>query len=135
MPSDFFILNCINPNYPPDQYTNPFQPSYDQMNFVFIHYPDYNKNPIELLMWLYETALFNENVARAQTQHDADIAYSQKPKVGARAVKGKKTKNNDYDDEEEDTTFGLVKPKKPSAQPTAKTQEISFEVLEKKKKQ
>ncbi len=45
-----------------------------------------------------------------------------------------KSKNTDNDDEEGDTTFG-AKLKRPSAQPTAKAQEISFEVLEKKKRQ
>lgn len=121
------MLNVMNPIYPPDPVTNPYVATTEQMTFIYIHYPDYAKNPLELLMWLYETAVFQENQAFAQIQAEAESAYNQKPKNGARKVK----KNNNNQEEEEDTTFGVKAPKKPSVQ-TGK--EISFEVLQKRDK-
>ena len=54
--------------------------------------------------------------------------------MGGRQIKGKKGKMT-YEEEEEDTTFGSSKLKKPSLQPAPQKQELSIEVLEKKKKQ
>ena len=57
-PKEFFGLNLSNANYPPDPISNPYILTEEQMTFIYIHYPDYAKNPISIIVWLYETALF-----------------------------------------------------------------------------
>lgn len=56
--------------YPPDAMTNPFKLREDQLNFVWVYYPEYNTNPFELFSWLYEMAEFRDNQAYAQIQQE-----------------------------------------------------------------
>jgi hypothetical protein len=57
-PKEYFIVNLVNPLYTADPVLNPYILTEDQMSFIYIHYPDYAKNPIPMIFWLYETALF-----------------------------------------------------------------------------
>lgn len=57
---EFFILSTPNPTLAADPYSNPLTPNFDQMNFVYTYYPEYAANPIDLLVWLYSMASFNE---------------------------------------------------------------------------
>jgi len=40
-PKEFFALQPGNPMAPPDQFMNPLMVSFDQMSFVYVHYPEY----------------------------------------------------------------------------------------------
>jgi hypothetical protein len=112
------------PVYPPDPTSNPFVTTDEQMNFIFVHYPDYYRNPIELMCWLYDMALIKETQSRPGATDDD---YKTKPLIGSRPVN--KKKKNDLEEDEEDTFYGS-KPKKPLAKPSVLAKEIPFEVLE-----
>jgi hypothetical protein len=101
---------------------NPLMPNQDQMTFIYSHYPEYAANPLDILFWLYDMALFNENQAMMQKQAmDVDGAYGQRPNIGGRKanVKGGKKKRGDSSEEEEEDTVYSIKAnvKKPKPQP------------------
>ena len=101
---------------PVDPFMNPLMPTADQMTFIYTYYPEYAANPIDILIWLYEIAAFNENQARLQRQAmDVDSAYGQRPNVGGRRpnAKDKKKKQYDSDEEEEDTVYSISSKAKP----------------------
>jgi hypothetical protein len=50
----------MNPLMPADPLLNPLMPNEDQMVFIFNHYPEYSTNPVDLIIWLYQTAQYNE---------------------------------------------------------------------------
>jgi hypothetical protein len=49
---------------PPDQLMNPLMPNNEQMTFMFVNYPEYASNPVDLILWLYSLAVFNEEQVR-----------------------------------------------------------------------
>jgi len=53
-------MPLADPLNPPNPTFNPFMPSNDQVAFLWIHYADKAKNPIEMLQWLYAMADYNE---------------------------------------------------------------------------
>eukprot|EP00347_Sterkiella_histriomuscorum_P000426 403375909 len=119
---EFFTLVPVNPMFPADPFANPLTPSDEQLKFMFINYPEYAPNPVDLFIWLYSYAQYNEEQIKYQKQmQETDGAYKSKPKIGARGVKGKGKKNQDEEDEEEDTFYfdknRLKKPAAPPAQP------------------
>lgn len=56
-------MPVTNPMMPADPIMNPFVPTGEQWSFVYENYPDYQFNPIDIILWLYDTALFNEEQA------------------------------------------------------------------------
>lgn len=50
--------------FPADPFTNPLTPTQEQMTFMFIHYPEYAANPVDLFLWLYQYAQYNEEQAK-----------------------------------------------------------------------
>jgi hypothetical protein len=100
-----------NPTMPADPFYNPLTPTMDQMTFVYTHYPEYALNPVDLLVWLYQTALYNEEQARrmkmALEGFGTTDPYSQPPKNKLSKVKGGKKggKQDDDEDMDEDSTY------------------------------
>jgi len=43
-----------------DPLLNPLMPNEEQMVFILNHYPEYTTNPVDLILWLYQTAQYNE---------------------------------------------------------------------------
>jgi hypothetical protein len=43
---------------------NPLVPTTEQMTFIYTHYPEYAPNPVDMIVWLYQMATFNEEQAR-----------------------------------------------------------------------
>ena len=39
---------------------NPLTPTMDQMSLIFSYYPEYAADPIDLIIWLYNYAKYNE---------------------------------------------------------------------------
>jgi hypothetical protein len=44
----------------PDPIANPLTPTFDQMTFMYTYYPEYALAPIDMIIWLYDVAKFNE---------------------------------------------------------------------------
>jgi len=53
-------MTTPNPAMPADPFVNPFQLSNEQYTFVYTHYPEYSSNPHDIIGWLYNMALYNE---------------------------------------------------------------------------
>lgn len=93
-----------NPTMPVDPMYNPLTPTMDQMSFIYTYYPEYAANPIDLIIWLFEYAKFNEDQVRMMKSalEGNQDPYSQPPKNKHSKVKGKKNKNGEDDEEEEE---------------------------------
>lgn len=46
--------------FPADPVMNPLTPSQEQLTFMFVNYPEYAPNPVDLFLWLYQYAQYNE---------------------------------------------------------------------------
>lgn len=73
-----------------------------QMQFIAVHYPEHYRTPVDILMWLYDMAVYKEEEAKSYA--------APKGKSGA-GKKGKKAQVEELS-EEEDTDFGVVKTNK-----------------------
>lgn len=96
----------------------------EQLTFIAIHYPEHYKSPVDILMWLYDMAVYKESV---EEQKRIDEMYKKQPKdkkpvvAGKTQTKKQAKKEVSSESEEEDTTFGLsyknLQKKKPAAAP------------------
>lgn len=94
------------------------------MLFVATHYPEHYSNAVDLLIWLYDMAAYQESnreYEKAFAQPKNQIAK----KGSAPTTIGKRPKKEliEYSSEEEDTTFGYQqrKNKKPAPKPQMPT--------------
>ena len=100
----------VNPTLPPDPILNPLTPTFEQMTFMYTYYPTYAQAPLDMVVWLYNYALYNEQQAimmksALDNNQDPDQAYSQPPKNKFSKVKGKKNKGDDEDELDEDVQY------------------------------
>lgn len=69
------------------------------MTFMFTYYYEYVTSPNEMIEYLRNYALYNEEQALLQKQaFEGDDIYKKKPGVGGRTV-GKKKKNQNQDED------------------------------------
>ena len=52
--------------FPADPFANPLTPNEEQMKFMFVFYPEYAPNPVDLFIWLYSYAQYNEEQIKYQ---------------------------------------------------------------------
>lgn len=124
-----------NPTMQADPVMNPLVPTGEQWSFVYQYYPDYQFNPVDIILWLYETATFNEEQAqRMQNAEYADSAYNKKPVRGGRKVNPNKKGDDDSEEENQDTVyFNKQTAKKPVKPQVVQKKELTAEEIEKRK--
>lgn len=91
--------------FPADPVMNPLIPNGEQWSFVYQYYPDYQYNPVEIICWLYDTALYNENQEKMQNAQYAENAYNSKPSKGGRKMNQKNKNGDDSEEEEDDVVY------------------------------
>lgn len=138
-PKDFFTLFPVNPMMEADPSTNPLTPTFDQMTFIYIHYPEYAANPVDIITWLYQMALFNEyqaNASKRGLEGDISDIYKKAPLNKRSKVKGKGRRDDESEEDDEDVQYLNMRDlRKKKPEPAPQKIEISQEMLEKRKKQ
>ena len=82
---EFFI-------YQYDQLSNACICGYDQLTFISIHYPEHYSSPIDILMWLYDMAVYRDECIAAANVVDPYGAPINRGKTGK---KGKANKDEE----------------------------------------
>eukprot|EP00347_Sterkiella_histriomuscorum_P006014 403354397 len=105
---EFFTLVPMNPMFQANPFANPLTLNEEQYNFMYVYYPEYAPNPVDLFNWLYSQALYNEEQVKYQKiEEENDNAYLQKPKISTRHDKlcDKMNQYESEDEEEKDSYY------------------------------
>ena len=98
MPKEFFIYDF-------NQMANVCICKMEQMSFIAKNYPEWYKTPIDILIWLYDVASYDENLLAEQAVYSAPKSNQEKME-------------DEVDNEDEETKF--VKSQKDRTKPLVK---------------
>lgn len=80
-----------NPTMPADPMVNPLIPTFEQMTFIYTYYPEYAQNPVDMIVYLYQMAQWQEDQMRLQQMESE--AYTKPSKGGRKVNAGKRGKD------------------------------------------
>jgi len=91
---------------PVDPMMNPLMPTQEQMTFMYCNYPEYAESPVDMVVWLYQYAVFKEQQERQmQNALSGDMPYKQPPRNNKSKKAGKGGKNQEQEEDDEDVHY------------------------------